>query len=47
MVGMVPSVRIEIVDGLEMYLLYGLVWWRDLKGVRCTVGFVESLARIS
>jgi hypothetical protein len=29
MVGMVPSVRIEIVDCLERYLMYGLGWWLD------------------
>jgi hypothetical protein len=32
MVGMVSSVRIGIVDGLERYLMYRLGWWMDWKG---------------
>jgi hypothetical protein len=44
MLGMVPGVRIGIVDGLERYLMYGLGWWTDWKGDQSTVGFVESLA---
>jgi hypothetical protein len=43
MVGMVPGVRIRIVDCLERYLMYRLGWWYlvyrlgwwfDWKGVR-------------
>jgi hypothetical protein len=29
MVDMVTDVRIEIVDGLKRYLVYGLGWWMD------------------
>jgi hypothetical protein len=32
MVGMIPGVRIEIVDYLERYLVYKLGWWLDWKG---------------
>jgi hypothetical protein len=34
MVGMVPSVRIEIVDCLERYIMYSLEWWLDWKGAQ-------------
>jgi hypothetical protein len=34
MVGMVPSVRIGIVDCLESYLMCGLGWWLDWNGAR-------------
>jgi hypothetical protein len=34
MVGMVPSVRIGIVDCLESYLMCGLGWWLDWNGNR-------------
>jgi hypothetical protein len=47
MVDMVTDVRIGIVDGLKRYLVYGLGWWMDWKGAQSTVGFAESLARIS
>jgi hypothetical protein len=33
---MVPGVRIEIMDCLERYLVYGLGWWLDWKGTRST-----------
>jgi hypothetical protein len=36
MVGMVPGVRIEIVDCLERYLVYGLEWWLDWKAAWST-----------
>jgi hypothetical protein len=32
MVGMVPGVRIGIMDCLERYLMYELGWWFDWKG---------------
>jgi hypothetical protein len=34
MVGMVPGLRIGIVNCLEMYPMYGLGWWLDWKGAR-------------
>jgi hypothetical protein len=36
MVDMVPCVRIEIVDCLEMYLVYGLGYWLDWKDAQST-----------
>jgi hypothetical protein len=33
---MVPGVRIGTVDCLVRYLMYGLGWWLDWKGDRCT-----------
>jgi hypothetical protein len=36
MIGMVPGVRIGIVDCLERYLVYELGWRLDLKGAQST-----------
>jgi hypothetical protein len=36
MVGIVPDVRIGIVDCLERYLVYGLGWWLHWKGAQST-----------
>jgi hypothetical protein len=44
---MVPGVWVRILDGLERYLVYGLRWWTNWKDAQSTVGFVESLIRIS
>jgi hypothetical protein len=32
MAGMVPGVRIGILDCLERYIMYSLGWWLDWKG---------------